>query len=56
MLFSFPTRRHELKAIDTTMSSAVISEPVITIFQLSDYAKGLVGVDKQTYLDFFHIF
>ncbi|KAK4024683.1 hypothetical protein OUZ56_010105 [Daphnia magna] len=33
------------------MSSAVISEPVITIFQLSDYAKGLVGVDRQTYLD-----
>lgn len=33
------------------MSSAVISEPVVTIFQLSDYAKGLVGVDKQTYLD-----
>ncbi|EFX67248.1 hypothetical protein DAPPUDRAFT_115583 [Daphnia pulex] len=25
------------------MSSAVISEPVITIFQLSDYAKGLVA-------------
>ncbi|KZS03336.1 Uncharacterized protein APZ42_033965, partial [Daphnia magna] len=29
----------------------VISEPVITIFQLSDYAKGLVGVEKEFYLE-----
>ncbi|KAI9552270.1 hypothetical protein GHT06_022632 [Daphnia sinensis] len=29
----------------------VISEPFITIFQLSDYAQGLIGVEKELYLE-----